>query len=87
MYAIKFNTIFKYNIFNKGYNMKKIKIKTSKGAKKRFKITGTGKVMHYKAGKSHILTSKAHKRKKRLAKKGIVNAVDSLNIKKLIPYL
>ncbi|MHB1679674.1 MAG: 50S ribosomal protein L35 [bacterium] len=67
--------------------MKKIKIKTSKGAKKRFKITGTGKVMHYKAGKSHILTSKAHKRKKRLVKQGVVNAVDSLNIKKLIPYL
>ena len=43
-----------------------MKMKTHKGAKKRFKITGTGKVRRYKAFKSHILTKKTSKRKRRL---------------------
>lgn len=64
-----------------------IKIKTSRGAKKRFKVTGSGKVVHYKANKSHILTSKNRKRKNRLKKSTVVNGVDALNIKKIIPYL
>ena len=42
------------------------KMKSHKGAKKRFKITGTGKVRRYKAFKSHILTKKTSKRKRRL---------------------
>ena len=42
------------------------KMKTHKGAKKRFKVTGTGKVRRYKAFKSHILTKKTSKRKRRL---------------------
>lgn len=67
--------------------MAKIKIKTNKGAKKRFKITATGKVMHFKANKSHILTSKNRKRKNRLRKNAVVNSVDAMNIKALIPYL
>ena len=44
--------------------MAKIKIKTNKGAKKRFKVTATGIVVHHKANKSHILTSKKRGRKK-----------------------
>lgn len=67
--------------------MAKIKIKTKKGAKKRFKITANGKVVHYKANKSHILTSKGRKRKNRLKKSAVVNSVDSNNIKRLVPYL
>ena len=67
--------------------MAKIKAKTSRGAKKRFKITGTGLVVHHKANKSHILTSKKRGRKNRLKKSSVVNSVDSLNIKKLLPYL
>ena len=48
------------------------KMKTHKGAKKRFKITGTGKVRRYKAYKSHILTKKTSKRKRRLRQSAIV---------------
>jgi large subunit ribosomal protein L35 len=67
--------------------MAKIKIKTNRGAKKRFKVTASGLVVHHKANKSHILTSKGRKRKNRLKKSAVVNSVDSLNIKRLIPYL
>ncbi|MCL6119846.1 MAG: 50S ribosomal protein L35 [Candidatus Acidulodesulfobacterium sp.] len=67
--------------------MAKIKIKTKKGAKKRFKVTATGLVVHHKANKSHILTSKKRGRKNRLKKSSVVNSVDSLNVKRLIPYL
>jgi large subunit ribosomal protein L35 len=49
-----------------------MKMKTHKGAKKRFKITGTGKVRRYKAFKSHILTKKTSKRKRRLRQAGLV---------------
>ena len=49
-----------------------MKMKTHKGAKKRFKITGTGKVRRYKALKSHILTKKTSKRKRRLRQAGLV---------------
>jgi large subunit ribosomal protein L35 len=67
--------------------MAKIKIKTNRGAKKRFKVTATGLVVHRKANKSHILTSKKRGRKNRLKKSAVVNSVDSLNVKRLIPYL
>jgi len=48
------------------------KMKTHKGAQKRFKITGTGKVRRFKAFKSHILTKKTSKRKRRLRQGGLV---------------
>ena len=48
------------------------KMKTHKGAKKRFKITGTGKVRRYKAFKSHILTKKTSKRKRRLRQAAVI---------------
>ena len=50
-----------------------MKMKTHKGAKKRFKLTGTGKVRRYKAFKSHILTKKTSKRKRRLRQPGLVS--------------
>jgi len=49
-----------------------MKMKTHKGAKKRFKVTGSGKVRRYKAFKSHILTKKTSKRKRRLRQGGLV---------------
>jgi large subunit ribosomal protein L35 len=49
------------------------KMKTHKGAKKRFKITGSGKVRRYKAYKSHILTKKTSKRKRRLRQAGVIS--------------
>ena len=48
------------------------KMKTHKGAAKRFKLTGTGKVKRYKAYKSHILTKKSSKRKRNLRRSGLI---------------
>ena len=48
------------------------KMKTHKGAKKRFSVTGTGKVRRLKAYKSHILTKKTSKRKRNLRRPTIV---------------
>ncbi|MDX9745211.1 MAG: 50S ribosomal protein L35 [Syntrophales bacterium] len=63
------------------------KLKTHRGAAKRFSITGSGKVKMRKAGSSHILTSKTAKRKRKLRKSVILDASDVRGIKKLIPYL
>ena len=49
-----------------------MKLKTHKGAKKRFKVTGSGRIKRYKAYKSHILTKKTSKRKRRLRRGGLV---------------
>jgi large subunit ribosomal protein L35 len=48
------------------------KMKTHKGAAKRFKVTGSGKVKRYKAFKSHILTKKTSKRKRNLRQSGLI---------------
>jgi large subunit ribosomal protein L35 len=48
------------------------KVKTNSSAKKRFKVTGTGKIMHQKAFKRHILTKKSTKRKRNMRKDGEV---------------
>ncbi|MBF0563931.1 MAG: 50S ribosomal protein L35 [Nitrospirae bacterium] len=63
------------------------KIKTHRGAAKRFKKTGTGKIKRNKAFKSHLLTSKPSKRTRRLRTATLVNKADHKNIAKLIPYL
>lgn len=62
------------------------KMKTHKGAAKRFKLTGTGKIKKAKAFKSHILEKKSSKRKRNLRKSGLVSASDAKKIKLLIPY-
>jgi large subunit ribosomal protein L35 len=49
-----------------------MKLKTHKGAKKRFKVTGSGRIKRNKAYKSHILTKKTSKRKRRLRQSGLV---------------
>jgi large subunit ribosomal protein L35 len=48
------------------------KVKTNSSAKKRFKVTGTGKITHQKSFKRHILTKKSKKRKRALGKDGVV---------------
>jgi len=63
------------------------KIKTNRGAAKRFRKTGTGKVRRNKAFTSHILTKKTTKRKRELRQGTLVAAVDQKNISRLIPYL
>jgi len=62
------------------------KLKTHKGAQKRFKITGKKKIVHSKAYKSHLLTKKTAKRKRNLGKKDIVKGPDQKTIKKMLPY-
>lgn len=62
------------------------KIKTHKGAKRRFHITGSGKIMRVKGGKSHLRRRKP-KRVRRLFDETIpVSAVDRVRIKRLLPY-
>lgn len=63
------------------------KMKTSRAAAKRFKLTKTGKVKRAKAYKSHILTKKSSKRKRNLRKAGIMANADAKVMKKIIPYL
>ncbi len=63
------------------------KIKTKSGAKKRFKVTGSGKIKRKRAFMNHILTKKETKQKRRLANKAIVKKVDESNIRPMIPYL
>jgi large subunit ribosomal protein L35 len=63
------------------------KMKTHRGAAKRFKLTGTGKVKRRKAFHSHILTSKTAKRKRNLRKSALLDDRDAPGIKRLIPYL
>jgi large subunit ribosomal protein L35 len=62
-----------------------MKMKTHKGAAKRFKTTASGKVRRYKANKSHILTKKSPKRKRNLRRPGLVQTTgDTKRIKRLI---
>ncbi len=60
------------------------KMKTKGGAKKRFKLTGTGKIKRKHAFKSHILTKKSKKRKRNLGYDAIVHKVDDKNVRKLL---
>ncbi|HEY4656138.1 MAG TPA: 50S ribosomal protein L35 [Cyclobacteriaceae bacterium] len=62
------------------------KVKTKSGAKKRFKITGTGKVKRKRAYKNHILTKKETKQKRRLTTKALVRKEDLANVKLMLPY-
>lgn len=60
------------------------KMKTKSGAKKRFTLTGTGKVKRKHAYKSHILTKKSKKRKRNLTYAGLVDKTDLNNVKKAL---
>lgn len=60
------------------------KMKTNAGAKKRFKLTGTGKIKRKHAYKSHILTKKTKKQKRNLTYFGTVDKSDETNVKKLL---
>jgi large subunit ribosomal protein L35 len=63
------------------------KMKSNSGAKKRFKVTGTGKVVRARAYKSHILTSKTTKRKRNLRKSELVHSANMYNMQRLLPFL
>jgi large subunit ribosomal protein L35 len=53
------------------------KMKSNRGAAKRFKVTGSGKIKRKKANKSHILTKKSTKRKRNLRQATLVNPADA----------
>ncbi|HEY0455639.1 MAG TPA: 50S ribosomal protein L35 [Verrucomicrobiae bacterium] len=61
-------------------------IKTKKSVAKRFKITGTGKVMRSHAGKRHLLQGKKSKRRRRLGTSAVVDKTDVYRIKQNLPW-
>jgi large subunit ribosomal protein L35 len=63
------------------------KMKTHRGAAKRFSVTGTGKIKRSKAYARHILTPKTTKSKRKLRKSAILDPTNEKAIRKLIPYL
>jgi large subunit ribosomal protein L35 len=62
------------------------KLKTHRGANKRFKKTGTGKIVRHHAYGRHILTSKARSRKRKLVKGVVVDPANSPEVKLMLPY-
>jgi large subunit ribosomal protein L35 len=63
------------------------KMKSNRGAAKRFKLTGSGKIKRNKAFTSHILTKKTTKRKRNLRQSGLVDSANDKAIRKILPYL
>ncbi len=62
------------------------KLKTHKGAAKRFKKTGTGKIVRHHAYGRHILTSKARSRKRKLRQGVVVDEANAAEIRRMMPY-
>jgi len=62
-----------------------MKMKTHKGASKRFAKTGSGKIVRRKAGKRHLLSHKAHDRKRRLSGTVVVDATATAALNRLLP--
>ncbi|MBF0464624.1 MAG: 50S ribosomal protein L35 [Nitrospirae bacterium] len=63
------------------------KMKTHRGAAKRFSKTGTGKIKRNKAYKSHLMTGKPANRTRKLKKSAIVDSTQHKNTARMIPYL
>jgi large subunit ribosomal protein L35 len=62
------------------------KLKTHRGAAKRFKVTGTGKILRSSAFKRHILSSKTTKRKRHLKGTTLLAEADQAKVERMIPY-
>lgn len=62
------------------------KVKTHSGAKKRFKVTSSGKILRGHANKSHILNKKTRKRKRNLRSIAVVDKTNTMQLKNLMPY-
>ena len=62
------------------------KLKTNRSAKKRLRISKTGKIKHFKAGRGHLLTLKSSKRKRHLGKPGYIEGGEAVSIRKILPY-
>ena len=66
--------------------MPKNKMKTKQAAAKRYKVTGTGKVMHRQPGLNHLLSKKSSHRKRTLAREGELTGREAARAKELVPY-
>ena len=62
------------------------KMKTNRGAAKRFKTSGSGKIVRNKAFSSHILTKKSTKRKRNLRKSTVLDSANLKGVKRMLPY-
>ncbi|MGQ9470958.1 MAG: 50S ribosomal protein L35 [Candidatus Aminicenantales bacterium] len=62
------------------------KLKTHRGARKRFKVTAKKKILRSRANKSHLLTGKSTRRTRRLKKKALISKADRATVKKMLPY-
>ncbi|MBT8407540.1 MAG: 50S ribosomal protein L35 [Deltaproteobacteria bacterium] len=62
------------------------KMKSNRGAAKRFKTTGRGKLRRSKAFRSHIMTKKSPKRKRNLRKSGLVDSTNVRAVRRMLPY-
>lgn len=62
------------------------KMKTHRGAAKRFKVTGTGKFIKRKSCKNHMLEKKSANRKRHLGKQEVVSSADEGRVKRMLPY-
>ncbi|MDZ7956573.1 MAG: 50S ribosomal protein L35 [Aulosira sp. DedQUE10] len=63
------------------------KLKTRKAAAKRFRATGTGKIVRRKAFKNHLLEHKSSNKKRSMSKSGLVHERDEDNVRLMLPYL
>ena len=62
------------------------KMKSNRGAAKRFRVTGSGKFKRAKKGRRHILSNKNMKRKRRLREKALIHPSDEVHLKRMLPY-
>lgn len=62
------------------------KLKTVKGVKERLKVTGTGKLMGFRAGRRHLLSGRRAKVKRQLRRRRVLAAVDARKLRALLPY-
>jgi large subunit ribosomal protein L35 len=65
---------------------KRQKLKTHRGAAKRFKVTATGKVLRMHSGKRHLLGTKAAKRMRKLKKLTLVSKAETKSVRGMLPY-
>lgn len=63
------------------------RMKTNRSAAKRFKLSGNGKLIRFKANKRHILTKKSTKRKRNLRQPAVTDCTNVKNMKKIMPYM
>jgi len=66
--------------------VKKLKLKTHRGAAKRFKVTANGKILRMHSGKRHLLGTKRPKRMRHLKKLTLVSPADAPNVRHMLPY-